>query len=266
MGRIKGSDIELKIVHLLFESGSFGWRSPGSGTYIVENDPIPYTELQEKCKFDIEGVGHIDFGYDPKGYQTVDYGGFFIESNLSKRTKIIGSVDSHEMRVVEVKTIRLRESHLNKSEKDQIKKGIMEKKDINKKSHEMSATFNLLQTDMREYIKRDKQKVKNPYKGKLRKSDFCMELQRTWYFSEILKSLRNEKNEPIFNCKVNAYLQVRFIGSGTELWINIEDLNKYNSNNFDAERDKTFTMLVIEKDEKNEIIWYWKANRTYDLT
>lgn len=265
MGGIRGSELEIAMVKLIYKNGGIAFRAPGSGTYTVEQAPIPYTDLQKKCKIEISGIGFIDFGFDPKGYQTADYAGFFVNDDLSPRIQSKGTYDSTEFRFVELKTVRLRKSHLKKGET---------KESVDKKKHKMTETFNLLQTDKRNYVKRvdkkgKKKKIASPYYGKLRKSDFCMELQRTWYMellmkrniTQMLRSIHVEVSEDAL--PINAYLQVRFMGTDREIWIKISDLAKYQTSKKEEHRDTTCTMLDIIKNEKNEISWKWRQNASY---
>lgn len=246
-----GTKIELDMVKAMFKAGGFGFRAPGSGTYIVEDDLIPYTELQDKCKI-YTSARHIDLGYDPVGYLTADYAGYFPNRSLSSRVKIFGDCEENEFRFVEAKTVRLRKSHLTAEEKKVDRDG------INRKSHAMIERFSILEKDNRKFVKRPDPanpkknvKVENPYIGMMRKSDFCMELQRTWYMAELARSTN------IFRCAVNGYLHVRFIGSNTELWIKVATLTDWQDSERSKKRDYACTKLCIEKNDENEISWYW---------
>jgi hypothetical protein len=255
--KIVGMEIELKMVKNLFKRGGFGFRAPGSGTYTLPHKSIPYNDLQKKCRIDIEGVAHLDFGYETD-YITCDYAGFFPVDDVVRNVTAVGIFGSKEFRLVEAKTVRLRKSHLKKSEKN------VDRKKINKKTRKMKETFNILQRDKRSWVRRPDSenpkknvKVDNPYFDKLRKSDFCMELQRTWYFAEVIKKL------DILKCQVYAYLQLRFVSSNKEIWIRINDLVKWQDYEMNKARDKTCTMLDIIKDDKNEITWQWRRNNSY---
>lgn len=258
MGKIQGSDLEQKMVRAIFKSGGIGFRCPGSGTYKVEDLVIPYTEDQEACKIEIRGIPFVDFGYSTE-YITADYVGYF-PSNTIGNVHHDGNAKSGEFRIVELKTVRLRKSHLKKDEKER------DKKSIDRKTHDMKEVFNLLQTDTRQYVKRKdpnnpKKSIQspNPYYQKLRKSDFCMELQRIWYLEHLIRKLN------IFKCDVRSYLQVRFIGSNKEIWIPISDLAKYQDSTLKEPRDTSSTMLYVIKNEQNIITWEWKRNQSYSF-
>jgi len=268
MSGIKGAEIEIKMVQSLFKLGSFGFRAPGSGTYKVAEMTIPYTEDQAKCKIEIRGTPHIDFGYDTK-YITADYTGYFPKESVGS-VKSFGIFGEKEIRVVEAKTVRLRKNHLTKKEKE------LDRSTINRKEHRMYESFNLLVKDTRSVVKRPNPenskkniKVPNPYKDKLRKSNFCMELQRTWYLAlvmrkniaEMLKSININVDPNIL--PIYGYLQLRFVGSYRELWIRISELVKYQNSSLQNERDITNTMLYIIKDTDNNITWEWRKNQKY---
>lgn len=262
--RIKGAEIELEMVKNLFKKGGIGFRAPASGTYVLPKKPIPYTGLQKKCVIPIEGIDFIDFGFNPSGYQTSDYAGFFPTPSVT-RVASHGIFGGNEFRFVEAKTIRLRKSHLTKQERSLGKNGIDVKK------HTMKTTFNLLQKETRMYITEKRNgknvSVKNPYYGMLRKSDFCMELQRTWYMELLMRKNIREMLASIginienVRLPVYAYLQVRFIGANAELWVRISDLATYNDWTRKEKRDPSATMLDIIKTEKNEIFWRWRRNK-----
>jgi hypothetical protein len=212
---------------------------------------IPYTPLQEKCKITIS-TRHVDLGYDPEGYVTVDYAGYFPTRSLSSRVKIFGDCEENEFRFVEVKTVRLRKAHLTAGEKK------LDRDTIDRKTHAMTERFSLLEKDGRKYTKQPDPgnpkkmvKAENPYHGMLRKSDFCMEIQRTWYMAELARSLE------IFRCNVNGYLQVRFMGSNTELWVKVSTITAWQDSSLTVPRDRSCTRLAIEKSGDNEIAWRW---------
>jgi len=265
--KIKGTELELQMVKLLFKHNLIGFRAPASGTYIVEDTPKPYVDLQKECNIKIEGIEFIDFGFRSDGYQTSDYSGFFSNS-ISSRIKTIGTFDPYEFRFIELKTVRLRDSHLTSEER----KLQIFKESLDAKFHTMKETFNLLQKDTRSVIKirteadTAKKNNKNPYYNQLRKSDFCMELQRTYYMELLMRKNITDMLSSIGiyvesdRLPIYAYLQVRFIKANVEIWIRIKDLITYQDYTKTKLRDPKTTMLDIIKDEKNNITWTWRIN------
>ena len=83
--------------------------------------------------------------------------------------------------------------------------------------------------------------------GNLVKSNFCIELERTWLLSEIMK-----KNA--FKIPVEPYLQVRFINSDQELFIKIPELL--------ASRKVEDDVLKVTKSEEGIVSFEWQERTT----
>lgn len=78
--------------------------------------------------------------------------------------------------------------------------------------------------------------------GGLVKSNFCIELERTWLLAEMM--------EPAFTVPVTPYFQVRFINSDRELFIKIPDLLRGRKTEHDV--------LKVSKNADGEIIREWQ--------
>lgn len=202
--KAKGSALELGMVKKAFKAGGWGFRAPGSGGFTPRDDVEQRTALQAECTIPIS-TRCIDLGWKIE-YLTVDYFAFLPEWN--------------EARAVEAKTVRAKRD----------KSG--ERK--NAKENEMVAYYYLTT----EHKKDDK------YKSMMKKSDFCMELERTWMFARVLDE------SGAFAIPVRSYLHVRFIKSGTELFIQIPELIK--------SRMPADDVLKIVKDASNEIHVEWQ--------
>ena len=81
--------------------------------------------------------------------------------------------------------------------------------------------------------------------GKLVKSNFCIELERTWFLAEIMS--RNN----VFAAPVVPYFQVRFINAGKELFIDIPGLLSSRS----VEQD----VLKVMKDSDGNVTFKWQS-------
>lgn len=254
MGKIRGAEHELREIKQLFHVGGWGNRAPGSGTYIVEDIPYPYTELQNQCKFEITGIPCIDFGYDPQNYITVDVMGYYPKATIFPLITMYGTPRANEVRFIEMKTVRLRKSQLSKEKQKHYKQ-------LNPKEEEIKVIYSILQKDKRKTVKREHPKTKktqhveNPYYDQYRKSDFCMELQRTWYYARLCASLE------CFAVPVRAFLNVKFIQCYCETFIEIADLACYQDHTLTTKRDTEHTQLHILKTAENTIEWYWKPHR-----
>jgi len=189
----------------------WGFRAPGSGGFAANNDVVPRTPDQEKVKVPLS-MGHIDFGFKDNNYIVSDYVAF--------------SADWDEVRTVEAKTVR------PKKNKDGSKQ--------NAKEVEVTTYFYLT----------EEHKKPGPYQGMMRKSNFCIELERTWLHAMRLRESKTSDGTPVFNVPVNAYLHVRFIGSGKELFMQIPDLLKL--------RTPADDVLKIVKDSENVIRVEWQ--------
>jgi hypothetical protein len=202
-----GTALELGMVKKAFKAGGWGFRAPGSGGFTPNNDVVQRTKLQEDCTIKIS-TRCIDLGFKIE-YLNADYVCFFPEWN--------------EVRVVEAKTVR------PKRDKDGNRK--------NAKETDVVAYYYL--TEMH--------KKDGPYKGMMKKSDFCMELERTWLLAMVMDG------SGAFKMPVRPYLHVRFIKSGTELFIQIPELLKL--------RNPADDVLKITKDASNEIHVEWQRRK-----
>jgi hypothetical protein len=202
--KAKGTALELGMVKKAFKAGGWGFRAPGSGGFTPNADVVQRTRLQEECTIPIS-VRCIDLSFK-LDYLNADYVCFFPEWK--------------EVRAVEAKTRRL-----DKKKKDKGKSA---------KEENITALYYLT----------EEQKKDGQYKGMMKKSDFCMELERTWIFARVLDE------SGAFKIPVRPYLHVRFISSGTELFAQIPELIKL--------RTPADDVLKIVKDAGNEIRVEWQ--------
>jgi hypothetical protein len=202
--KAKGTALELGMVKKAFKAGGWGFRAPGSGGFTPNSDVVQRTKLQEECTIPLS-VRHVDFSFK-LNYLNADYVCFFPEWK--------------EVRAVEAKTVR------PKKDKNGDRK--------NAKEVEVVAYYYLT----------EEQKKDGRYKGMMKKSDFCMELERTWIFARVMAE------SGAFKIPVRPYLHVRFIKSGTELFIQIPELLKL--------RTPADDVLKVVKNASNVIRIEWQ--------
>lgn len=206
MGRKSlGTALELGTVKKAFKAGGWGFRAPGSGGFTPNDDVVQRSKMQEECTIPIS-VRCIDFSFKSDSYLTADYVAYLPEWK--------------EIRAVEAKTVR------PKRDKDGNRK--------NAKETEVVAYYYLTQEHKKE----------GQYHGMMKKSDFAMELERTWLFARVMDE------SDVFKIPVKSYLHVRFIKSGTELFIQIPELLKL--------RTPADDVLKIVKDASNVIRIEWQ--------
>ena len=205
MGRKSlGTALELGMVKKAFKAGGWGFRAPGSGGFTPNNDVVQRTKMQEECTIPIS-TKSIDLSFKCN-YLTADYVAYLREWG--------------EVRAVEAKTVR------PKRDKDGNLK--------NAKETEVVAYYYLT----------EEHKKDGKYRGMMKKSDFCMELERTWLLARVMD------DSGAFKVPVRPYLHVRFIKSGTELFIQVPELLKL--------RTPADDVLKVVKDASNVIRIEWQ--------
>ena len=201
------------MVKKAFKNGGWGFRAPGSGGFTPNDDVVQRTKLQEECAISIS-VRHVDLSFKNNDYLTADYAAFIPFWK--------------EVRVVEAKTVRPKRDKEGKCK--------------NAKKTEVAAYYYLT----------DEHKKEGRYRGMMKKSDFAMELERTWMLARVMDE------SGAFSVPVRPYLHVRFIKSGAELFIQIQELLKL--------RTPSDDVLKIVKNASNEIRieWQQRFNRSAD--
>lgn len=209
MGRkALGTNLENSMVRKAFKHGGWGFRAPGSGTFTSRDDIMPREGLQAECTIHLS-VRHVDLGYKTE-YITSDYTAYMPEWG--------------EVRVVEAKTVRIR--------KKKKKKGIKPKE---------TTMYRLY------YLTEPVKKKKSKYHGMMKKSNFCMELERTWMLARVMEE------SGVFTVPVKPYLQVRFISAYSEAFLHIPDIVSSDVRGNDKD------VLKVIKNEDGDVSFEWQS-------
>jgi hypothetical protein len=220
MGRKSlGTALEINMVKKAFKNGGWGFRAPGSGSFTPHQDVFEREGLQAECTIKLS-VAHVDLGYKTT-YLTADYVAFIPEWE--------------EVRVVEAKTVRLKTKKKEKGKKARTEK--------------MISYYYLTDVVKKEKIGRGDKKRENPLFGMMKKSDFCMELERAW----MLARLMDEGGA--FNVPVRSYLHVRFMKAGAEAFFSVPDLVGNKAKKPDQD------VLKVIKEEDGSIRFEWQGRK-----